>query len=181
MNEVGTFGVMAYLIATRTMPIGFPIKAFADDADSIAVHEIEAGGAKIDMNGKLIAWTVANPITVSIGVVPGSTEDDLLSVIYNANRVSKAVKLANDSINMVVRWPNGGIRTFTDGIIQSGPASPTGTADGRMAGNVYTFAFGDQFSLTIASALNAIASRFDVAGTISSAIDGIGIGGGVAS
>lgn len=177
MNDVGTSGVMAYLIASKSMPIGFPILKFADDADSIAVHEAETGAAIIDLNGKVIGWTVATPITVSIGVIAGSTEDDLLNVIYNAGRVSQLTKIANDSINMVVRWPNGGIRTFMEGRMQSGPASPTGTADGRMAGNVYTFVFGDQASLTLASVINTLGNRFDLGGLAEGALTGIGIGG----
>lgn len=177
MNDVGTNGVMAYLIASNTMPIGFPILKFADDVDSIAVQEAETGAAVLDLNGKVIGWTVASTISVSIGVIAGSTEDDLLNVLYNASRVSQLTKIANDSINLVVRWPNGGIRTFMEGRMQSGPASPTGTAEGRMVGNVYTFVFGDQASLTLASVINTIGNRFDLSGLAEGALSGIGFGG----
>lgn len=156
MQNIGTFGLSAYLIASETAPIGFLINRFADDADSIAVREVETGQAITDLNGKVIRWTVANPLQVSIAVLPNSPDDDVLAVIYNANRVTRVTKAANDSINMVVRFPNGGIRTFVQGRILSGPASMTASADGRMRGNVYTFAFGDQYALTVAAALNQL-------------------------
>lgn len=168
MKQVGTFGLFAYLIASKTMPIGFPIKAFADDADSIQVHEADNGQAVLDLNGKVIRWTVASPISISIAVLPNTAEDDILAVIYNANRVSRTSKSVNDSINLMVNFPNGGIRTFVQGRIISGPSAYTATADGRMVGNIYTFAFGDQYALTVAAVLNTIAGQLGVGDKISS-------------
>lgn len=166
MNNIGTFGLLGYMVASRTMPIGFPIRAFADDADSIQVHEVANGTVVLDLNGKVIRWTVANPVTVSIAVVPNSPEDEILAVIYNANRVSQTVRPANDSINFVLRFPNGGVRTFTQGRIVGGPSAPTATADARLIGNVYTFAFGDQYSLTIASAINAVVGQLGIGDSV---------------
>lgn len=168
MNQIGTFGLFAYLIASKTMPIGFPIKAFADDADSIQVHEAENGQAILDLNGKVIRWTVANPLVISIAVMPNTVEDDILAVIYNANRVSKTSKSVNDSINLMVKYPNGGIRTFVQGRIVAGPSAYTATAEGRMVGNIYTFAFGDQYALTVAAVLNTIAGQLGIGDKISS-------------
>lgn len=156
-SNVSTFGLFAYLIASKTMPVGFPIKAFADDTDSVQVHEVQTGNALMDLNGSVLRYASGVPLTVSIGVVPDSTEDTILAVIYNSNRAAKTSKLAQDSITLILNFPNGGVRTFVKGRIISGPASSTATSDGRMNGNVYTFAFCDQYAVTLASALNAAA------------------------
>ncbi|MND99921.1 hypothetical protein D3C81_527780 [compost metagenome] len=166
MENISTFGLSGYLIATRTLPIGILINRWADDVDSIAVTEATTGEAVLDLNGSVISWTVATPLTVALSVIPNTIDDDMLSIIYNSNRVSKTSPPVGDSINLVLRYPNGGVRVFTTGRVVSGPSSPTARAEGRMASNTYTYAFGDQYSLTPAAALNAIAQRLDVFGSI---------------
>ena len=168
MEDISTFGLTAYLIATKTMPVGVLLNRWADDADSVTVTEAEAGQAVLDLNGVVIRWTVATPLTVSLGVIPNTTDDDILSVIYNSNRVSNVSGAVGDSINLVLRYPNGGVRVFTSGRVLSGPSAPTAKADGRMASNVYTYAFGDQYLLTPAAALNAVAQRLNIFGQLRS-------------
>lgn len=156
MNNVGTNGLYAYMIASKTMPVGFKISQFADDADSIQIHEAQTGTAVLDLNGRIVSYASAVPLTVSLAVIANSAEDQILAVLYNANRAAVTSKLAHDSISVVISFPNGGIRTFVKGRIISGVASSSATAEGRMPGNIYTFAFGDQYSLSTASIVNTV-------------------------
>lgn len=156
MNNVGTNGLYAYMIASKTMPVGFKISQFADDADSIQIHEAQTGEARLDLNGRIVSYAAAVPLTVTFAVIANSAEDQILAVIYNANRAAVTSKLAHDSINVVINFPNGGIRTLVKGRIISGVASSSAAADGRMPGNIYTFAFGDQYSLSAASIANTV-------------------------
>lgn len=172
MENISTFGISAYILASRTLPVGALINKFADDVDSVGIVEAETGQAIIDLNGIVIRWTVANPLMVTIGVIPESADDQILGVICNANRASQISPSVNDSINLVVRYPNGNIRTFTDGRVISGPSAPSAKAEGRLSSSVYTYAFGDQYTLSIASALNAAASRL---GVFDSALGAIGL------
>lgn len=170
MENISTFGLSAYLTATRTLPVGFLLKSWADDVDSVQVTEAETGQSKLDLNGTVISWTVATPLTVALSVIPNSADDDILSVIYSANRVSKTTPPVGDMVNLVLRYPNGGVRVFTAGRVISGPSAPTARAEGRMSSNTYTYAFGDQYSLTPAAALNALASRADIFGRLGNLI-----------
>lgn len=171
-NNISTFGTTAYLSASKTMPIGFLIKAFADDVDSFQVHEAQTGNAIMDVNGYVLRYASGTPLFVSIGVVADSTEDQLLGVIYNANRAAKTSRLAQDSINLILNLANGGVRTFIKGRIISGPASATLTAEGRMSGNVYTFAFADMYTLNAASAVSAVVSGI-TSGSFSSSLSSL--------
>ncbi len=154
MHDISTRGLSAYLLASETMPVGMLLNQFADEDDSIDITEASIGGARLDLNGKVISWTSANVVTVRISLIPEGVDDSLLGVIYNANRVSSITKSAADIINLVVRYPNGNVRTFTNGRMISGPGGPTAKAEGRLATNTYTIAFGDQYTLSVASALN---------------------------
>lgn len=157
MHDISTHGLTAYMLASNTLPVGFLLKQFSDEEDSIDIAEAAVGGAILDLNGRVISWSSANVVTVRISLVPESLDDSLMGVIYNANRASSLVAPASDIINLVVRYPNGNIRTFTEGRIISGPGGPTAKAEGRLASNTYTFAFGDQYTMSIASAVSTAA------------------------
>lgn len=162
MNNVSTFGLTVYLRATISLPTGYLLKSWPDDADSLQVHEATSGQAQLDLNGKIVRWTDAQPLTVSLAAIPDSDEDQTLSVVFNASRATAFGGSVGDIITLVIRYPNNSVRTLTNGRMLSGPTAPSATAAGRMPANVYTIAFGDQFSLTPASVLSRAASIFRV-------------------
>jgi hypothetical protein len=153
MENIGTYGLKAYIKGTNSLPIGWMLTQFADDVPAIAVQEAASGQAVIDLNGKIFRWSEAVPIMLSIGLVPDSTDDQTTSLIYQANR---AISTPNgDSITLIVYYPTGAIRTFTNGRMVSGPSAPSAQPDGRLSSQVYTFAFEDQYTLSVASVLSA--------------------------
>lgn len=153
MENISTYGLKAYIRASNSLPVGWMVNSFADDAPSIAVQEQAVGQAVMDLNGKIFRWTEAVPIMLSISLIPDSTDDQTVSLIYHANRAVSTP--SGDSVTLVVYYPTGAVRTFTNGRIISGPAAPTAQADGRLTSQTYTFAFEDQYTLSVISALSA--------------------------
>lgn len=155
MENISTFGLKAYINATRSLPVGYLLKKWADDAPSIQVQDSANGQACIDLNGKIFRWTEGSPLIVSLALIPDSLDDQMMSILYNENRATAMPE--GDSVTLVVYYPTGAVRTFTRGRIVSGPSAPSALAEGRLAASIYTFAFEDQYTLSAVSALNSIA------------------------
>ena len=155
-KNISAFGVGAYLGASNTLPIGMFIQAFADDDDAIKFSTSNVSGAQMDLNGKMVSWSSAHPISLSIAVIPHSTADNLLSVLLAANRPAAFTTEANDVITLVVKYPDFTIRTFTDGRVISGPSGAGFQSVGRLTTNSYSFSFGDMTTINVATAINSL-------------------------
>lgn len=158
MENISSFGLMAVLTSSRTFPVGLPITKFADDNDSIRVPEFKLGDGKMDLNGNLIRSKNAQPVPLSMALIPDSAEDQALAMLLNANRIAKTNPPVDDSITLVVHWPNSSIVTYTKGIIVGGPASLSGTGAGRLSSNVYTFEFEDLYVANLATGARALSN-----------------------
>lgn len=139
--DVSATGFTVVIQADNTFPTGFPLTAFADDSDPLAIPTAEAASVAMDVNGNLVSWSTPQPQEVSISVLPDSWEDYNLSIILEANMARRGRRPAGDLITMVVQYGNGAVTTARNGKILSGPRANAVNSSGRMGSKTYTFAF----------------------------------------
>ena len=67
----------------------FQVKMLPEDADPMDVPSIELSQVAMGLNGDLIVWSSANPINVTLNMIPASDDDDALSILAERNRVGR--------------------------------------------------------------------------------------------
>lgn len=142
MQNVSAFGFIATVRASKTFPAGFSLTQFADDADPFDIPSLQIADKGMGVNGDLVMWSKANPINVTINVIPGSDDDENLRVLMEANRPGKGKSIAYDVIDISVVYPVSG-RSFvlkTGGMTDGSPANGVASA-GRQKTKTYVFAF----------------------------------------
>jgi hypothetical protein len=141
MNDISGFGLRVNVIASNTFPVGFNVTQFADDADPFDLPSLQIGDTAMGLNGDLIRWSKANPIKITLNVVPGSLDDINLGILLEANRVGKGKLGAGDRITMTGLYPNGEFITLIEGTITDGMPGNSVASAGRMKSKAYIFAF----------------------------------------
>lgn len=141
MNDISSFGLQVRLSASETFPQGITITQFADDADPVDSPSQQVRDKAMGVNGDLIGWSRANPIPLSISVIPGSADDENLSILLEGNRPGRGKLPARDVINATVLYPDGTVRNFSSGFITDGPSAKSSASSGRLKSNTYQFAF----------------------------------------
>jgi hypothetical protein len=140
-TDVSGFGAQVQVKASETFPSGFVVSQFADDADPFDIPSIQIADKAMGLNGDMVVWSKANPIMITINVVPGSEDDKNLAILLEANRVGKGKAGARDEITIVAAYPNEGTLTLSAGIITDGPPGKSIASAGRFKSNAYQFAF----------------------------------------
>jgi len=141
MQNISGFGLIINVVASRTFPIGFVVNQFADDSDPLDVPSVQVGDSAMGLNGDLITWSKANPIKVSLSVIPNTLSDINLAILLNSNRVGRGKIGANDIITMNLIYPSGNFVNLSQGIITDGlPVSSVASA-GRIKSKTYAFSF----------------------------------------
>ena len=141
MQDISAFGIRVQVIASQTFPAGISITQFADDADPFDAPSMQIRDKAMGVNGDLISWSKANPIPVTLNVVPNSEDDKNLSVLFEANRVGKGKQGARDVIAITAVYPDGRTASFTQGVITDGQPANSAQSSGRMKSKAYSFAF----------------------------------------
>jgi hypothetical protein len=141
MKNISGFGTVVQIRASNTFPIGFPVTQFADDADSLDIPSVQIADKASGLNGDLVAWSKANPIPVTLNIIPNSDDDKNLSILFEANRVSRGKRSANDVITMTVIYPDGSKTIFKEGIITDGMPGRSISNAQRQKTKAYVFAF----------------------------------------
>lgn len=141
MQDISVFGIRVQVVASQTFPSGINITQFADDADPFDAPSMQIRDKAMGVNGDLISWSKANPIPVTLNVVPNSEDDKNLSVLFEANRVGKGKQGARDVISITAVYPDGKTASFTQGVITDGPPANSAQSSGRMKSKAYAFAF----------------------------------------
>jgi len=85
MADISGYGFRLNLVASSTFPAGIDITQAADDADPFDIPSIQIADKAKGVNGDLITWATANPIDITIAVIPGSIDDRNLSALAQAN------------------------------------------------------------------------------------------------
>ena len=141
MQDISAFGIRVQVIASQTFPAGISITQFADDADPFDAPSMQIRDKAMGVNGDLISWSKANPIPVTLNVVPGGDDDMNLSVLFEANRVGKGKFGARDIISIVAIYPDGSVAAFSQGVITDGQPANSAQSSGRLKSKAYAFAF----------------------------------------
>ncbi|MCG1038795.1 hypothetical protein KQH49_06745 [Mycetohabitans sp. B5] len=141
MENISGFGLVVQVCASKTFPAGFTVTQFADDGDPFDIPSIQVNDKAMGLNGDLIVWSKANPITVTLNLIPGSDDDKNMSILLEANRVGRGKQSAKDEITMAAIYPDARILTLTKGVITDGMPANSVASAGRMKSKPYIFAF----------------------------------------
>jgi hypothetical protein len=140
-NDISVFGLRVSLTASETFPGGLDLSQWADDADPFDTPAQQVRDKAMGVNGDLITWSKANPIGLTLSVVPNSEDDVNLAVLLEANRVGKGKTGARDVLDISVVYPDGLTVNFTQGAITDGAVASGAASSGRLKSKTYTFAF----------------------------------------
>lgn len=139
--NISGFGLVVNVLASNTFPVGLILTEFADDADPFDIPPLQIADKAMGLNGDLITWSKANPIIITLNVIPQSLTDLNLAILLEANRVGRGKIGARDVITMTATYPNNSPIILTNGAITDGiPGSPVSSA-GRLKSKTYQFAF----------------------------------------
>lgn len=141
MQDISAFGIRVRLVASVTFPAGIDVTQFADDADSLDVPSQQIADKAMGVNGDLITWSKANPLNTTLNIIPASDDDRNLSVLLEANRVSRGKRGARDVITMTAVYPDGTTQTWSLGRITDGVPGKSLASSGRMKSKAYMFSF----------------------------------------
>ncbi len=144
MENISGFGFLVNIIASNTFPVGLLINEFADDSDPFDIPSIQIADKAMGLNGDLIVWSKANPIIITLNVIPGSFSDLNLSILGQANRVGKGKTGARDIITMTGIYPSNVPITLTNGVITDIMPGNAVASSGRLKSKAYSFAFESQ-------------------------------------
>ncbi|EHL7666656.1 hypothetical protein KEH73_000770 [Salmonella enterica] len=141
MEDISGVGLRVTIVASNTFPSGITITQFADDADPFDVPSMQLADKAMGLNGDLITWSKASPLTPTINVIPDSEDDKNLQVLAEANRVAKGKRSALDVITMTVIYPDDSGATYTSGKLTDSMPGKGVSSAGRFKTSAYIFAF----------------------------------------
>jgi hypothetical protein len=141
MQDISAFGIRVRLVASATFPAGIDLTQFADDGDSLDIPQQQIADKAMGVNGDLVVWSRANPLTLTINLIPGSDDDRNMSVLLEANRVARGKRGARDTITLTAVYPDETTQTWSLGRITDGIPGKALASSGRMKSKPYMFAF----------------------------------------
>lgn len=141
MQDISAFGIRVRVVASNTFPAGVTLTQFADDADSMTVEPQTIAETAMGVNGDLVAWSSANPLPLVLNLIPNSEDDRNMQVLLEANRVGRGKLSARDVITITAVYPDGGIGTWSGGVITQGRVGNSIAQSGRLQSKPYTFSF----------------------------------------
>ena len=142
MADISYTGAIITISASKTtgnLPI--PLLAIPKDTDPFDIGDIDVGDAEIGNNGDMIYWQTANPVDITLALIPATPEHELLALILQLNRVEKGRLSVKDKITMTRTLPNGEVVVLSQGRILSGSVAPALTSSGRLKTPTYKFRF----------------------------------------
>jgi len=148
--DVSGTGFSLTIKFSNTFPQGIQVTAFADDADPWDAPSLAIATASMNLNGDLITFSSPQALTRTVNVIPGSEDDNNLSIAYEANRVGKGKRSARDVVTIVANWPDGSTETLSQGKMTDGMSGKSLASAGRIKSRSYAFAF-ESYAVTRAS------------------------------
>ncbi len=140
--DISGFGSQLTIFASVTFPDGLTISEFADDADPVDSPSIQVRDKAMGLNGRLITWAKAQPIGLTINVIPSSDDDLNLETLFDQNRVALGKRPVNDVIDANLIYGSDGSTTdFEQGAC--GDYMPTSSiaSSARLKSKPYVFFF----------------------------------------
>lgn len=141
MNNISGFGLIVNVMGSNTFPVGFPVTQFADDSDPFDIPSVKIADTSMGLNGDLIVWANANPIKITMSLIPGSDDDILMGILFEANRVGRGKIGARDIISLQGIYPDGRVIALFQGAITDGMPGNSVSSSGRLKTKVYGFSF----------------------------------------
>lgn len=126
---------------------GRQITQYMDDQNPIDVQNLEVTKVGYNCNGKMIRTAQAGGVMISVTVIPSSSDDaffhNLLMQYHLQDGKNNAQRWETSLTASITLQGNRDKTTwnFSGGTMVSGPGGPTSSADGKLAGRTYTFAF----------------------------------------
>lgn len=117
-NISGT-GLVVVLQTSVTFPVALTISQFADDSDPLDISALTIADTAMGLNGDLLVWAKANPIQMTLNVIPSTPDDTNLQILGDANRVGQGKVTAGDIISATVAYPDGSVVQLNSGVIKS--------------------------------------------------------------
>lgn len=143
MIDASVFGLRAILTASFTFPAGIELTAFADDTDPTDIPSIQIKDKAMGVNGDLVVWGKANPVQVTLGLLPNTGDDDNLQILLKANRPARGRRPVQDVITLTIINPDGRTTRYLRGVITDGIVGGPAASSGRLKSKPYAFAFED--------------------------------------
>jgi hypothetical protein len=141
MTDISGFNTRVTIRASNTFPSGFTVTEFADDADPVDIPSQQIADKATGLNGHMVTWSKANPIPMTLSVIPDSEDDRNLSALAEANRVGRGKLSARDVITATIIYPDGSTSTLSGGVLTDAPLSTSVASAGRRKSKAYMFAF----------------------------------------
>lgn len=141
MTAIAGHGLKINLIASITFPAGIILTQFADDSDPFDLPSQQIKDKAMGLNGDILTWSKANPINVTIGIVPKSEDDINLGILFEQNRPGRGKLNVDDIITMVGIYPDGSTINLTNGSITDGMPGDAVASSGRLKSKTYSFSF----------------------------------------
>lgn len=139
--DISSFGIRVRIVASSTFPAGIDITQFADDGDSLDIPQQQIADKAMGVNGDLITWAKANPLNLTLNIIPNSDDDRNMSVLLEANRVARGKRGNRDTITLTAVYADGKTQTWSGGRITDGIPGNALASSGRMKTKPYMFAF----------------------------------------
>ncbi|AYM89216.1 DUF3383 family protein [Serratia sp. 3ACOL1] len=98
-----------------------------------AIRRVQGMG----LNGDLVHWSTAQPLVITLNVIPNSDDDKNLYVLAEANRVAKGKTSARDKITIALTYASGEVRTLSNGVITDAILGNGVASAGRMKTKAY--------------------------------------------
>lgn len=141
MQNISGFQTKVNIIASVTFPVALYITEWADDSDPVDIPSLQIADKAMGLNGDLIVWSKANPINVTLEVIPQSFSDINLGILLEANRVGKNKIGSRDIITLNIFYPNNSFVTLINGAITDGMPVNSVASAGRLKSKSYQFTF----------------------------------------
>lgn len=142
MIDISTAGSGITIFSLNSFPMGFQLKAFADDVEAFAIDPTEVSGFEKLYDGNIFSFDKTSPILLSVGVIPNTEDDINLKIILQKRKSSPSILPILDTVTMVVSYTDGGRVVFSNGTILGGSLADSLASRGRKKSNEYHFAFG---------------------------------------
>lgn len=142
--DISGFGLKVRVVASETFPSGFTVTQFTDDTDPVDSGSIQIRDKAMGLNGDLISWKKANPIPLTLSVLPNTQDDANLSILAMNNRAAAGRRAGpGDTITVAITYPDGTVVRLVRGVITDAILGKPVASAGRLKSKVYIFAFED--------------------------------------
>jgi hypothetical protein len=141
MQDISGYGIKVTLRASTTLPAPVTFTQFADDADPVDIPSQQIADKAMGTNGDMVSWGKANPILMTMNLIPGTDDDKTMAVVAEANRPARGKRPARDVITAVITYPDGSVVTLTNGKLTDAPLASGVASTGRQKSKAYQFAF----------------------------------------